>query len=399
MSTPRNLFLQYLGQTSQSPLMLEIEKAEGLYMYQKDGKKYMDLISGIGVSTVGHRHPKVTQAIKNQVDQHLHLMVYGEFVTSPQVQLAKALSDTLPEHLDNVFLVNSGSEAAEGALKLAKRYTGRTEIISFNNCYHGSTAGALSVCGNESLKNNYRPLIPGNRLLGFGEIEDLKYISEKTAAVIIETVQGEGGVRTASKEYFQMLRQACDERGVLLIFDEIQCGFGRTGKFWAMEHYNVAPDILLCAKGMGGGMPIGAFISSKKIMHSLTHNPILGHITTFGGHPVSCAASLATLNVILEENLMNGVPEKEALFHEYLQHEKIIEVRSKGLLVAVEFESFEYVEKIIKNLLELGVLSDWFLFCDNSIRIAPPLIITQEEIKMACNKILQAIDISYELSS
>ena len=379
--------------------MLEIEKAEGLYMYQKDGKKYMDLISGIGVSTVGHRHPKVTQAIKNQVDQHLHLMVYGEFVTSPQVQLAKALSDTLPEHLDNVFLVNSGSEAAEGALKLAKRYTGRTEIISFNNCYHGSTAGALSVCGNESLKNNYRPLIPGNRLLGFGEIEDLKYISEKTAAVIIETVQGEGGVRTASKEYFQMLRQACDERGVLLIFDEIQCGFGRTGKFWAMEHYNVAPDILLCAKGMGGGMPIGAFISSKKIMHSLTHNPILGHITTFGGHPVSCAASLATLNVILEENLMNGVPEKEALFHEYLQHEKIIEVRSKGLLVAVEFESFEYVEKIIKNLLELGVLSDWFLFCDNSIRIAPPLIITQEEIKMACNKILQAIDISYELSS
>jgi len=399
LSTPRNLFLQYLGQTSQSPLMLEIEKAEGLYMYQKDGKKYMDLISGIGVSTVGHRHPKVTQAIKNQVDQHLHLMVYGEFVTSPQVQLAKALSDTLPEHLDNVFLVNSGSEAAEGALKLAKRYTGRTEIISFNNCYHGSTAGALSVCGNESLKNNYRPLIPGNRLLGFGAIEDLKYISEKTAAVIIETVQGEGGVRTASKEYFQMLRQACDERGVLLIFDEIQCGFGRTGKFWAMEHYNVAPDILLCAKGMGGGMPIGAFISSKKIMHSLTHNPILGHITTFGGHPVSCAASLATLNVILEENLMNGVPEKEALFHEYLQHEKIIEVRSKGLLVAVEFESFEYVEKIIKNLLELGVLSDWFLFCDNSIRIAPPLIITQEEIKMACNKILQAIDISYELSS
>ncbi|MFT7033758.1 MAG: putrescine aminotransferase [Cyclobacteriaceae bacterium] len=399
MSTPRNLFLQYLGQTSQSPLMLEIEKAEGLYMYQKDGKEYMDLISGIGVSTVGHRHPKITQAIKNQVDQHLHLMVYGEFVTSPQAQLAKALSDSLPEHLDNVFFVNSGSEAAEGSLKLAKRYTGRTEIISFENCYHGSTAGALSVCGNESLKNNFRPLIPGNRLLGFGEIEDLKYISEKTAAVIIETVQGEGGVRTATKEYFQMLRKVCDERGVLLIFDEIQCGFGRTGKFWAMEHYNVAPDILLCAKGMGGGMPIGAFISSKKIMQSLTHNPILGHITTFGGHPVSCAASLATLNLILEENLMDGVPEKESLFHTYLQHEKIIKVRSKGLLVAVEFESFEYVERIIKNLLELGVLSDWFLFCDNSIRIAPPLIITKKEIKIACNKILQAIDMSYELSS
>lgn len=399
MSTPRNLFLQYLGQTSQSPLMLEIEKAEGLYMYEKGGKEYMDLISGIGVSTIGHRHPKVTQAIKDQVDQHLHLMVYGEFVTSPQVQLAKALTDTLPEHLDNVFLVNSGSEAAEGSLKLAKRHTGRTEIISFKNCYHGSTAGALSVCGNESLKNNYRPLIPGNRLLGFGNFNDLKYISEKTAAVIIEPVQGEGGVRTAPKEYFQMLRQVCDEFGVLLIFDEIQCGFGRTGKFWAMDHYDVSPDILLCAKGMGGGMPIGAFISSKKIMHSLTHNPILGHITTFGGHPVSCAASLATVNVILEENLMDSVDEKEALFHECLQHEKIIEVRSKGLLVAVEFESFEYVEKIIKNLLALGVLSDWFLFCDNSIRIAPPLIITKEEIKKACNKLSQAIDKSYELPS
>ena len=399
MSTPRNLFLQYLGQTSQSPLMLEIEKAEGLYMYEKGGKEYMDLISGIGVSTIGHRHPKVTQAIKDQVDQHLHLMVYGEFVTSPQVQLAKALTDTLPEHLDNVFLVNSGSEAAEGSLKLAKRHTGRTEIISFKNCYHGSTAGALSVCGNESLKNNYRPLIPGNRLLGFGNFNDLKYISEKTAAVIIEPVQGEGGVRTAPKEYFQMLRQVCDEFGVLLIFDEIQCGFGRTGKFWAMNHYDVSPDILLCAKGMGGGMPIGAFISSKKIMHSLTHNPILGHITTFGGHPVSCAASLATVNVILDENLMDGVDEKEALFHKHMQHEKIIEIRSKGLLVAVEFESFEYVGKIIKNLLTLGVLSDWFLFCDNSIRIAPPLIITKEEIKKACNKLLQAIDKSYELPS
>lgn len=399
MSTPRNLFLQYLGQTSQSPLMLEIEKAEGLYMYQKNGKKYMDLISGIGVSTVGHRHPKVIQAIKDQVDQHLHLMVYGEFVTSPQVQLAKAISDTLPAHLDNVFLVNSGSEATEGSLKLAKRYTGRTEIISFKNCYHGSTAGALSVCGNESLKNNFRPLIPGNRVLDFGNLKDLKYISEKTAAVIIETVQGEGGVRTASKEYFQMLRQECNDHGVLLIFDEIQCGFGRTGKFWAMDHYDVAPDILLCAKGMGGGMPIGAFVSSKKIMHSLTHNPILGHITTFGGHPVSCAASLATVNAILDENLMDGVLEKEALFHEYLKHEKISEVRSKGLLVAVEFESFEYVEKIIKNLLELGVLSDWFLFCDNSIRIAPPLIITQEEIKIACNKLLQAIDMSFELTT
>ncbi len=395
MTTSRNHFLQYLGQTSQFPLMLEIEKAEGLYMYQKDGKELMDLISGIGVSTIGHRHQRVVKAIKEQVDKHLHLMVYGEFVTSPQVKLAKALSDTLPDTLDNVFLVNSGSEATEGGIKLAKRYTGRTEIISFQNAYHGSTAGALSVCGNEDLKNNFRPLIPGNRILNFGNIEDLSQISEDTAAVIIEPVQGEGGIRTASKEYFQELRKVCDQQGTLLIFDEIQTGYGRTGKFWAFEHYDIVPDILLCAKGMGGGMPIGAFISSKKIMHSLTHNPMLGHITTFGGHPVSCVAALETLNIILEENLMDGIVAKEALFHELLQHDKVNEIRSKGLMIAVEFESFEVLEKIIKNLLDLGVLSDWFLFCDNSMRIAPPLIISDEEIKKACNKILQAIDMSY----
>jgi len=375
--------------------MLEIEKSEGMYMHQKNGRKLMDLISGIGVSTIGHRHPKVVQAIKDQLDKHLHLMVYGEFVTSPQVKLAKALSDTLPDTLNNVFLVNSGSEATEGAVKLAKRYTGRTEIISFQNAYHGSTAGALSVCGNEDLKNSFRPLIPGNRILQFGNIGDLSQISKNTAAVIIEPVQGEGGIRTASIAYFQELRKVCDQHRVLLIFDEIQTGYGRTGKFWAFEHYGIAPDILLCAKGMGGGMPIGAFISSKKIMLSLTHNPILGHITTFGGHPVSCVAALETLNVILEENLMEGVTEKETLFHEMLQHDKVKEIRSKGLMIAVEFESFEVLEKIIKNLLDLDILSDWFLFCDNSMRIAPPLIISENEIKKACNKILQAIDMSY----
>lgn len=395
MTTSRNHFLQYLGQTSQFPLMLEIEKSEGMYMHQKNGRKLMDIISGIGVSTIGHRHPKVIQAIKNQLDKHLHLMVYGEFVTSPQVKLAKALADTLPDKLDNVFLVNSGSEATEGAIKLAKRFTGRTEIISFQNAYHGSTAGALSVCGNEDLKNSFRPLIPGNRILQFGNINDLSQISKSTAAVIIEPVQGEGGIRTAPKSYFQELRKVCDQYGVLLIFDEIQTGYGRTGKFWAFEHYGIAPDILLCAKGMGGGMPIGAFISSKKVMHSLTHNPILGHITTFGGHPVSCVAALETISIILEENLMDGVSEKETLFHEMLQHDKVIEIRSKGLMIAVEFESFEILEKIIKNLLDLDILSDWFLFCDNSMRIAPPLIISENEIKKACNKILQAIDMSY----
>lgn len=395
MSTTRNLFLQHLGQTSQFPLMLEVERAEGVYMYQKNGDKLLDLISGIGVSNIGHRHPRVVEAIKRQVDKHLHLMVYGEFVTTPQVQLARALTSTLPDTLDNVFLVNSGSEAAEGGIKLAKRFTGRSEIISFRNAYHGSTSGALSICGNEGLKNRFRPLIPGNKILEFGNEDALQEITEKTAAVIIEPIQGEGGIRTASSDYFQKLRRICSEHGALLIFDEIQTGFGRTGKFWAFEHYDVAPDILLCAKGMGGGMPIGAFISSKSIMHSLTHDPILGHITTFGGHPVSCVAALETLNVVIEENLMEGVAKKEALFHSLLQHDKIKEIRSKGLMIAVEFESFEVLEKIIKNLLDLGVLSDWFLFCDNSMRIAPPLIITEEEIKIACSKILQAIEVSY----
>ncbi len=394
MSTTKTLFLQYLGQTSPFPLMLEIERAEGIYMYQKDGKKVMDLISGIGVSNVGHRHPNVVKAINEQVDKHLHVMVYGEFVNSPQVHLAKALADTLPQPLDNTFLVNSGSEATEGSIKLAKRYTGRSEIISFKNAYHGSTSGALSVCGSEPLKNKFRPLIPGNRIIEFGKTADLSAISSATAAVIIEPVQGEAGIRTASKAYFKALRDACTQNGALLIFDEIQTGFGRTGKFWAMEHYGVVPDIVLCAKGMGGGMPIGAFISTKEIMQSLMQNPILGHISTFGGHPVSAASSLATLQTILNDSLMDGVQEKEALFHQLLQHSRIKEIRSKGLMIAVEFESFALLEAIIKNLLALGVLSDWFLFCDNSMRIAPPLTISTEEIKIACNKILQAIDMS-----
>lgn len=362
-------------------------------MYDKDNKAYLDLISGIGVSSVGHRHPKVTEAIKQQIDKHLHVMVYGEFITAPQVQLAYAMSETLPENLDNVFLVNSGSEATEGALKLAKRHTGRSKIISFENAYHGSTQGALSIAGDEKLKKPFRPLLPDTHQIRFGEIEDLKSIDQETAAVIIETVQGEAGVRCADSAYFNALRTKCNETGALLIMDEIQCGFGRTGKFWAFEHYGTVPDILLSAKGMGGGMPIGAFISSKAIMHDLTHDPILGHITTFGGHPVSAAASLATVKVLQEEQLIETVEEKEKLFLELLKHHKINEVRSKGLMMAVEFESFEYLDQVIHKLLDNGVLTDWFLFCDNSMRIAPPLTITKEEIKMACNKILQAIDL------
>ena len=388
----RQLFLKHLGQTSEFPLALEIERAEGVYMYNKDDKAYLDLISGIGVSSVGHRHPKVIDAIQSQVDKHLHVMVYGEFVTAPQVQLAHALTQTLPDHLDNVFLVNSGSEATEGALKLAKRHTGRKKIISFADAYHGSTSGALSIAGDEKLKAPFRPLLPDVHQISFGETQDLNQIDEETAAVIIETVQGEAGVRFANSSYFEALRAKCTETGTLLIMDEIQCGFGRTGKFWAFEHYGISPDILLCAKGMGGGMPIGAFISSKAIMHDLTHDPILGHISTFGGHPVSAAASLATVNVLLQENLIEAVNEKAALFVSLLKHDKIKEVRHVGLMMAVEFESFEYLDQIIHQLLDDGILTDWFLFCDNSMRIAPPLTITPEEIKMACNKILQAID-------
>ena len=391
----RQLFLQHLGQTSQFPLALEIESAQGMYLLGTNKKNYLDLISGIGVSALGHAHPAILKAIKDQSDKYLHLMVYGEFIESPQVQLAKAISDTLPEKLDNVFLVNSGSEATEGAMKLAKRHTGRSEVISCKNAYHGSTAGALSIAGNESLKQSFRPLLPDTKLIEYGEIKDLGEITQKTAAVFIETVQGEAGVRLADKEYFKALRQKCNDTGTLLILDEIQCGFGRTGSFWAFEKYHVEPDILLSAKGMGGGMPIGAFISSREIMHSLTHDPILGHITTFGGHPVSAAASLATITAIHAEKLLDSVELKGNLFKELLVHPKITEVRGIGLMIAAEFESFDILQKIIDELLKLGVISDWFLFCDHSLRIAPPLIISEEEIKMACKKILQAIDKVY----
>lgn len=392
MASLRQLFLHHQAQTSDFPMNLEIERAEGVKMIDKSGNEIIDLIAGIGVSNVGHRHPKVVDAIKTQVDKHLHIMVYGEFVQTPQVELAKALSDTLPEHLNCTYFLNSGSEAIEGALKLAKRYTGRSEIISCRNAYHGSSHGALSVGGDEGFKQNYRPLLPDIRHFEFGKIEDIELITQKTAAVIIETVQGEAGVRTASKAYFKQLRKKCTEMGALLIFDEIQCGFGRTGKFWAFEHYEVTPDILTCAKGMGGGMPIGAFISSREIMGVFKNNPILGHISTFGGHPVSCAASLATLQVIQEEKLLDEVEEKAHLIKELLIHPKIKEIRNVGLMMAVEFESFEVLKPIIDRATENGILTDWFLFCDNSLRIAPPLVITKEEIKEACSLLLASID-------
>lgn len=391
MLSPRQLFLQHQAQTTDFPLLLEVEKAEGVFMYGPNGERYLDLISGIGVSNVGHRHPKVLQAIQGQLDKYLHLMVYGEIVQAPPAQLAHALAQTLPAGLDNVYFVSSGSEAVEGACKLAKRFTGRTELIAFNNAYHGSTQGSLSLNGSESFKRAFRPLLPDVRHIQHNHLSDLALITNRTAAVILETVQGEAGVRVPDAAYLQALRARCTEVGALLILDEIQSGFGRTGTFWAFEHFGVVPDILTCAKGMGGGMPIGAFISRQEIMHSLKNDPMLGHITTFGGHPVSCAASLATLNIIQEEGLLAQVNAKAERFKAQLVHPSIKEIRNLGLMMAVEFESFAVLKAIIDKAILKGVLTDWFLFCDNSMRLAPPLTITHPEIDEACALVLAAI--------
>jgi len=388
----RQLFLSHLAQTTDFPLMIEIEKAEGVFLYGPNGEKYMDLIAGIGVSNIGHRHPKVLAAIHDQLDKYLHLMVYGEYIQQPQALLAQALVKTLPHELDNVYLVNSGSEAIEGALKLAKRYNNRREIISCIDAYHGSSHGALSIGGNEVFKRAYRPLLPGIRNIEYGIEDQLRFITTETSAIILETVQGEAGIRVADKNYFRALRKKCNQTGTLLILDEIQAGFGRTGKFWAFEHFGIQPDILVCAKGMGGGMPIGAFISSKEIMDVLKENPLLGHITTFGGHPVSAAASLATINVIIDENLTEQVEEKAELFKNLLKHPKIKEIRNKGLMMAIAFDSFDVLKPIIDRCIEGGVITDWFLYRDNAMRIAPPLTISKDEIRMACKCILQSIN-------
>lgn len=391
MLTQRQLFYNHLAQTSETPLALEIERAEGIYLFDVSGKPYMDLISGISVSNVGHCHPKVISAIQNQLEKYLHLMVYGEYIQSPQVKLAKLLSDQLPEKLSSVYFVNSGGEAIEGAMKLAKRYTGRTEIISFKNAYHGSTHGSLSLMGNEEFKNAYRPLLPDIKQLAFNNINDLQNITIKTAAVFVETIQAEAGMVMPEGDYLNQLQIRCNKVGALLVADEIQCGFGRTGKLFAFEHYNFIPDILCLAKGMGGGMPIGAFIASKMLMHSLTNNPILGHITTFGGHPVCCAASLATLNVLLDDKLIEQIEQKEKLFRALLKHPLIKSIKGKGLLLAIEFENFEQNKKIIDNCILKGIITDWFLFQPSAMRIAPPLTITEKQITEACNTILSCI--------
>ncbi|MGC9375817.1 MAG: aspartate aminotransferase family protein [Bacteroidales bacterium] len=392
MISQRQLFLQHVGQTSDFPLQLEIEHAEGIYMYSPDGKSYIDLISGVSVSNVGHLHPNVVNAVQNQAGKFMHLMVYGEYIQSPQVEYAKLLTDLLPENLSSVYFVNSGSEAIEGALKLAKRYTGRTEIVAFNNGYHGSSHGSLSVMGNEEFKNAFRPLLPDIRFLDFNDEESLEQITDKSACVLIEPIQGEGGIRVPENNFLQKLRKKCDETGTLLIFDEIQTGFGRTGSLFALQEFDVVPDIMTIAKGMGGGMPIGAFVSSNEIMSAFKTNPILGHITTFGGHPVSCAAAVASLKTIVDEKLCQKVKQKGQLFRELLVHPEIKEIRGVGLFMAVELKNFGQVKKVIDIAVSKGLVTDWFLFHDSAFRIAPPLIITEKQIKEACNILLEAID-------
>jgi acetylornithine/N-succinyldiaminopimelate aminotransferase len=387
----RNLFLQHVGQTSEAPLALEIVKAEGCKLYDVNGKEYIDLIGGISVCNVGHRHPKVIEAIKKQLDSYLHIMVYGELVQSPQVQYAKMLTDNLPPSLNSVFFTASGSEATEGAMKLAKRFTGRTQIISFKNSYHGSTQGALSVMGSECWQQAFRPLLPGILQLNYNSFADIENITEQTACVIAETIQAEAGVLVPQNNWLKALREKCTQTGTLLVLDEIQCGFGRNGTLWAFEQFDVVPDILLLGKALGGGMPLGAFVADKKLMDTLSHNPVLGHINTFGGHPVCCAAGMAAFKVLLEEKLIDGVKAKEQLFISLLQHSKIQKVNSCGLMLAVYFESFKMNKKIIDELILQGVFTDWFLFADNCLRIVPPLVITADEIKNACTIILQVL--------
>lgn len=386
------IFLDKLAQTNDAPFLISIERAEGIYLYSPEGKRYTDLISGIGVSNIGHRHPHVIQAIKNQLDKHLHVMVFGEYIQSSSNLLAKKLTSLLPPPLNCVYFVNSGTEANEGALKLSKRVTGRTEIIACRKSYHGSTHGSLSVSGNEVKKQAFRPLLPDVKFIDFNVEEDLKQITNNTACIIIETIQGDAGVRIPAKGYMKALRKRCDETGTLLILDEIQCGMGRTGTLFAFEQFDIVPDILTTAKAFGGGLPIGAFIADKKIMRMLTHDPMLGHITTFGGNPVCCASALATLEVIERENLLQTVEAKGKLFEQLLQHKNIREVRRFGLMFAVDFDSAERVNRIVEYAKQKGVICYWFLSHPYSFRIAPPLTISEEQIRESCAVILEAID-------
>lgn len=387
----RTIFLNHVAQTSPEPLALDIIKAEGNYLYTRDGKTYLDLIGGISVCNLGHGNQQIKDAIKSQVDDYLHVMVYGELIQSPQTQYAEAITKLLPKKLDCVYFTNSGAEATEGALKLARRVTGKTDIVAANNSYHGSTLGALSVMGDEYWRNAYRPLLPGVRHHNYNSQELLDAINENTSCVLLETVQAEAGIIEPNIEWLKAVRQRCDRYGAMLIFDEIQCGFGRTGKLWGFEHYNIIPDIILLGKALGGGMPLGAFVSSYDNMQLFTANPVLGHITTFGGHPVSCAAGNAALSILSNSDLIAQVQSKANLFISLLKHNHIKAVRSKGLLIAVELNSSEHVLTAIKQCLQKGLFTDWFLFAPNCIRIAPPLTITEDEIRKACDIITSSL--------
>lgn len=389
---PKEVFEKHLAPTSPFPLGIHIDHAKGVYLFDKNGKRYIDFIAGIGVSSVGHQHPKVVDAIKVQLEKHAHVMVYGEYLQDVVLELASRLASLLPPTLSTSYFVNSGTEANEAAIKLAKRATGRHKIISFSKSYHGNTQGSMSVSDNEEKKKNFRPLIPGTEKISFNSIKELVSITNQTAAVIMEPIQGDAGVRIPSQEFMTALKDKCTETGTLLIFDEVQTGIGRTGKLFAFEHFNVVPDIITLAKGLGGGLPIGAFIASFELMKLLSHNPMLGHITTFGGNPISCASALATINIIAEEGLLMQIEPKGQLIEEQLQHTQVKAIRRKGLMLAVELESEEKVNKLIEYCIANGVIVYWFLSTRNSFRISPPLTITEEEIKEACNIILQGLD-------
>lgn len=393
MLTQRQLFFEHVALPSVMPIGLEIESAEGIYMYSPDGKKYTDLVSGVCVSNLGHSHPAIVNAVKTQVEKYMHLMVYGEFIQTPQVKLARKLAEVLPSKLNSTYFVNSGSEAVDGALKLAKRYTGRTELVGFLDTYHGGTHGAFSMLGNEDIKYAYRPLLPDTRFLRFNNFDDLDQITERSACVLVEPVQAEAGIIVPENDFLKALRKRCDETGTLLIFDEIQVGFGRTGKLFCFEHYDVVPDILCLAKGMGGGMPVGAFVADKKVMLSFTNNPDFGHITTFGGHPVSAAAAMANLEVLTSSGIIEEVEEKGQLYEDALSaHKKVKKVRRKGLLMGIELESPEMNHRAMKKLLENGLVTDPFFFMPHAFRIAPPLVITNDQVNETIQGVIRSLD-------
>ena len=392
----KSFFLNHIAQTNTNPLSIHVKSAKGSYIKDKNGKKYLDLVAGVSACTLGHCHPKVTSAIKKQCDKYLHVMVYGEFIQDPQIYLAKSILNLLPSNFDNIYFVNSGVESIEASIKLAKRYTGRSEIISFKNSYYGSTSGALSIMGDENFKKKYKPLISDCNQINYNDFTSISKISKKTAAVVIEPIQGASGFITPKDGYLNAIRNKCNETKTLLIFDEIQTGFGRTGNFFGFESYNVIPDILCISKGMGGGMSIGAFCSSKKIMKSLSNNPQLGHITTFGGHPIGCVAALATVKELVNSNIISQIPEKEKIFREGLKHPLIKKIRGKGLMLAIELESEILCRKFVKMGLEKGIITFFFLMNKTSVRISPPLTISILEIKKSILIIKQILnDLNY----